>query len=50
MQWHSNISTNFKVEVDFPLHTLSAKNAVTWKGHVDDSAKGIYDMILGRDL
>ena len=29
---------------------LSATNAVTWKFHVDDSAKGRYYMILDRYL
>ena len=41
---------NLKVEVDFTLPVLSATNVVTWKCHVDDSAKGRYDMILGRDI
>ena len=51
MQWHTqtgNITTNLKVEVDFTLPALSAKNVVTCKFHVDDSAKDRYDMILGR--
>ena len=51
MQWHTqavNITTNLKVKVDFISPALSATNVVTWKYHVDDSAKGIYDMILGR--
>ena len=50
MQWNTqdgNITTNNKVEVDFTLPTL---NVVTWKFHVDDSTKGSYYMILGRDL
>ena len=53
MQWHmqaGNIPTNLKVKVDFILPALSATNFVTCKWHVDDSAKGIYDMILGRDI
>ena len=53
MQWHTqagNIATNLKVEVYFNLPVLSAANHVTWKCHVDDSAKGRYDMILGRDI
>ena len=52
MQRHTqarNITTNLKVKVDFTLPALSAMNAVTWNFHVDDSSKGIYDMILGRD-
>ena len=53
MQCHTqsgNITTNIKVKLDFTLPTLSATNVVTWKCHVDDSSKGRYDMILGRDL
>ena len=53
MQWHlqaGNITTDLKVKVDFTLPALSATNFVTWRCHVDDSAKGGYDMILGRDL
>ena len=49
MQWNTqagNISTNLRVEVDFTLPALSANNAVTWKFHVDDSAKVSCDMIL----
>ena len=53
MQWHmqaGNIPTNLKVKVDFILPALSATNFVTCKCHVDDSAKGRYDMILGQDI
>ena len=53
MQWHTqdgNITTNIKVKVDFTLPALSATNVVMWKCCVDDSAKGRYNMILGRDL
>ena len=53
MQWHTqvgNITTNLKVKIDFTLPALSATNVVTWKCHVDDSTKGIYGMILGRDI
>ena len=53
MQWHTkagSINTNLKVDVDFTLPELSAMNVITWKFHVDDSAKGRYDMILGIDL
>ena len=42
MQWHKqagNITTNIKVELDFTLPEISATNVVTWKCHVDDSAK-----------
>ena len=27
---------------------LSATNAVTWKFHVDESTKGLYDILLGQ--
>ena len=53
MQWNTqvgNITTNLKVKIDFTLPALSATNVVTWNCHVDDSSKGRYDMILGRDL
>ena len=45
-----NITTNLKVEVNFTLPELSATSFGTWKCHVDDSAKGRYDIILGRYL
>ena len=45
-----NIATNFKVWVDFTLPALRATNVVTWKCHVDNFARGRYDMILGRGL
>ena len=53
MQWNTqagNITTNLKVKVDFTLPALSTTNVVTWNCHVENSAKGRYDMILGRDL
>ena len=53
MHWHTkdgNITTNLKVKMDFALPALSATNVVTWKFHVDDSAKVRYNMILGRYL
>ena len=48
MQWQTqarNITTNFKVNVDFTLPALSATNVVTWKCHLEDSVKGRYYMI-----
>ena len=51
MQWHTqavNITNNIKVKVYFTLPALSMTNVVTWKCHVDDSARGRYDMILGQ--
>ena len=51
MQWHmqaGNITTNLKVKVDFTLPELVMTNVLTWKIHVDNSAKGRYYMILGQ--
>ena len=48
MEWNTqaeSITTNLKVKVYFTLPTLSATNVVTWKFHLDDSAKGRYNMI-----
>ena len=53
MQWHmqaGNITTNLKVKLDLTLTALIAMNVVTWKCHVDDSAKGRYDMIFVQYL
>ena len=53
MKWHmqaGNINTNLKVKIYFTSSALSATNVVTWNFHVDDSAKGRYDMTLGRYL
>ena len=53
IQWHKqlgNITTNLEVKVDFTLPELSATKIVTWNCHVDESAKGIYGMILGRAI
>ena len=45
-----NLTTNPKVKIDFTLPKFSATEIVTWDFHVDDSAKGRYDIILGRDI
>ena len=53
MQWNmqaGKITTNLKVKIDFTLPELSLKEIVMWYFHVDESAKGGYDMILGSDL
>ena len=50
MQWHTqagNITTSIEVKIYFTLPALSATCVVTWNCHMDDSAKGRYDMILG---
>ena len=48
MQCHTqvgNITTYIKAKVDFTLPKLSTMNVVTWKFHMGDSAKVMYDMI-----
>ena len=45
-----NITTNTKVKIDFTLPGIRATKIVTWNCHMDDSAKGRCDMILGRYL
>ena len=53
MYWNTqagNITTDIKVMVDFTLLALSSTNLVTWNFHLDDSPKGRYDMILGKNL
>ena len=53
IQWHThagNITTNLKVKIYFTLPEFSMKKVVMWKCHVHDSAKGKYNMILGRDI
>ena len=53
IKWHTqagNITNNIKVRLYFTLLTLSKTFVVTCKCHVDDSTKGRYDMILGRDM
>ena len=53
MQWQTqagNITTNFKIKIEFTLPTLSATDVVAWKCHVDESARSRYDTILVRDL
>ena len=53
MQWHmqsGNITTYMKVKLDCTLSELSTTKIITCIFHVDDSAKGKYNMILGRYL
>ena len=53
MQFHTqsgNITTKFKVKIDFTLPELIATKIVTCNCHVDDSAKVRYEIILGRYL
>ena len=37
-----------KVRIDYNLPEFSATKIVMWECHMDESAKGRYDMILGR--
>ena len=53
MQCHTQakiITINLTVELYFTLPELSETNVVTCDCHVYDSAKGRYDIILGRYL
>ena len=53
MHWNTqagNINTNLKVDVDFTLPVLSAKNVVAWRCHVDDSSEGRYGIISGHNI
>ena len=53
MQWHmqaGTTTTNLKVKFGFILPVLKTMDVGTWKCHKDDSDKGGYDIILGRDL
>ena len=43
-----NLATNLKVKIYFILPEFSAKKIVTWECRVNDSTKGINNMILGR--
>ena len=45
-----NLTINMKAKMYSTLPELIAKKIVMWDFHVDDSAKGRYAMILGRDL
>ena len=44
------MATSNKVNIEFFLPEYTAIETVTWKCHVVDSTKCIYDMIVGRDL
>ena len=53
IQWYTksdSITTILKVKIYFTLPKLSVAKIVTWKCHVNDSDKGRYDIILGRDI
>ena len=53
MQFHTqagNITTNINVKIYFTLPELIAAKIVTWNCHMDDSAKGRYGIILGREI
>ena len=44
------ITTNSKVRIDFTSPGISVTEIVMWNCHIDESAKGRYDMILSRDI
>ena len=49
MQWHmqgGNITINIKFVLDFTIPELIPMYVLTCKCRMDDSVKGIYDMIL----
>ena len=53
MQWQTqagNLSTNIKVKIYCTLPNFSVANIVMWYFQVFESAKGRYDVVLGRDL
>ena len=53
MQWHTqagSITTNLKVKIYFTLPELCVMKIVICNFQVDDSTKGGYYMILGRDI
>ena len=53
IQWHTQagkITTNLKVRIDFALPGPSATKIMMQNCHVYDTAKGRYDMIIGRCL
>ena len=45
-----SITTDLKVKLDSTLPELRATKIMTWNFHVGESTKGVYDMILGRDI
>ena len=53
MQFHTqagSITTNIEVKIYFTLPDISAMKIMMWDSHVDDYAKGRYNMILDIDL
>ena len=52
-KWHTqevSFTNNIKVELYFTVPELSVTKIITWNFHANDSDKGIYDMVLERDL
>ena len=53
MQWHlqaRNITIDIRVRINLNTPALIVTSVVTWNCHLDESAKGRHDMILGRDI
>ena len=53
VQWKTcvgNITTNLTNKIDFTLPEFSVTKIVTWNYHAGEFSKGIYDLILGRDI
>ena len=53
MQWHKkagSITTTLKVNIYVTLPEFSAIENMMWEYHVDESAKGRYNMFLGKDI
>ena len=53
MQWHTQAgksNTNINVQIYFTPPELSANNVTICNYYMDDSTKGRYDMILGRNI
>ena len=44
------ITTNIRVKIYITLPELSAEKIMAWYCHVNDSYKGRYYMVLGKDI
>ena len=53
MKWNTQagfITANLNFKMDFTLPGFREKEILTCNFHVDDSAKGRYDIILAKDI